>query len=88
MKLLIAFNIAERTWVSYDVSINMIGDQFYFCEVDGLVGIITWTSGSLEITRHYNLFVKRNSSHGTAIFRTVDLNKGICYKEVFQLSRR
>ncbi|KAF7820635.1 replication protein A 70 kDa DNA-binding subunit-like [Senna tora] len=82
-KLLIAFNIAKRTWVSYDVSINMVGDQFYFCEVDGLVGIITWTSGSLEITRHYNLFVKRNSSNGTTIFRKVDLNKGVCYKDVF-----
>ncbi|KAF7826290.1 uncharacterized protein G2W53_017454 [Senna tora] len=112
-KLLIAFNITERTWVNYDVSINMVGDQFFFCEVDGLLGIITWTSGSLEITRHYNLFVKRNSSNGTTIFSRlkgvkdvptflnfltyrndkfvfhcenhfqVDVNKGVCYKDVF-----
>ncbi|KAF7812040.1 replication factor-A carboxy-terminal domain protein [Senna tora] len=115
-KVLSAFGAnssTERTWVSYDVSINMVGDQFFLGEVDGLVGIITWTSGSLEITRHYNLFVKRNSSNGTAIFRwvkgvkdvptflnfltyrnnkfvfhcdnhfQVDVNKGVCYKDVF-----
>ncbi|KAF7812508.1 uncharacterized protein G2W53_033484 [Senna tora] len=110
---LIAFNIAERTWVIYDVSINIVGDQFFFCEVDGVVGIITWTFGSLETIRHFSVFVQRNSSNGTTIFRRVkavkdlpiwmnfltyrndkfvfhydnhfkvDVNKGVCYKEVF-----
>ncbi|KAF7814858.1 uncharacterized protein G2W53_028827 [Senna tora] len=110
---MIAFITPERTWVRYDVSINIVGDQFFFCEVNGLVGIITWTSGSLETTRHFTLFVRRSLSNGTTIFRRVkavkdiptwmnfltyrndkfvfhcdnhfkvDVNKGVCYKDVF-----
>ncbi|KAF7807293.1 uncharacterized protein G2W53_039454 [Senna tora] len=74
---LIAFNIAESTWVRYHVSINIVGDQFFFCEVDGVVGIITWTSGSLETTRHFTLFVMRNSSNGTTIFHRVKAVKDL-----------
>ncbi|KAF7826324.1 replication protein A 70 kDa DNA-binding subunit B-like [Senna tora] len=51
-------------------------DQLFFCEVNGLLGIITWTSGSLEITRDYNIFIKRNSSNGT-IFRKVKRVKDV-----------
>ncbi|KAF7807997.1 replication protein A 70 kDa DNA-binding subunit B-like [Senna tora] len=110
---LIGFNIAESIWVIYDVSINIVGDQLFFREVDGVMGIITWSTGSLETTRHFTLFVRRNLSNGTTIFRRVkavkdlpiwmnfltyrndnfvfhcdnlfkvDVNNGVCYKEVF-----
>ncbi|KAF7826885.1 uncharacterized protein G2W53_018049 [Senna tora] len=66
-----------RTWLSYDVSINIVGDQFFLKEVDGALGIITWTFGRLEITRDYNLYMKRNASNGSAIFRRVKRVKDV-----------
>ncbi|KAF7812917.1 replication protein A 70 kDa DNA-binding subunit B-like [Senna tora] len=104
----------------YDRYIHISGILYWISATEtaqtsnyGLMGIITWTSGSLETTRHFTLFVRRNSSNGTAIFRRVkavkdlptwmnfltyrndkfvfhcdnhfkvDVNKGVCYKDVF-----